>query len=251
MPSLDGINVPCWVSRDSNTPKNQSTCSSETDQPVPSARPVRTVQSFCTASNIRVCIRIAETDTFKAFEIKNIKVCGPIAEDYLAGRNQNRLPDMNLTTISSAVPAYQPQVQSAFQQRAQDFKALQTALDSGDLSAAQQAFTALQQDRPNAAQNTQSSTNSAPTQPNQLGKDLQSLQSALQSGDIDSAQSAFATLKQDLKSVGGLHHAHGHHGHHHSPARGPNGTSSPETGSSPASTANSGTSIGTLLNTQG
>ncbi len=55
----------------------------------------------------------------------------------------------------------------------------------------------------------------------QLGTDLAAIGSALQAGDIISAQSAFATLTQDVQSVqqaqGGqqTYASHGHHHHHH------------------------------------
>lgn len=42
----------------------------------------------------------------------------------------------------------------------------------------------------------------------QLKNDFQSLQSALKSGDVTSAQNAYATLQKDMQSV------HGHHHHH-------------------------------------
>ena len=70
-------------------------------------------------------------------------------------------------------------------------------------SRAQTALTAFQQDIQN---NPQSPLATALSDPNsQVSKDLQTLQTALQSNDVSGAQTAFAALKQDLKS---LHHHH-------------------------------------------
>jgi hypothetical protein len=94
----------------------------------------------------------------------------------------------------------------------QDLTALQSSLQSGDLSGAQTAFNSLQQLLQSGPGGTTPSSN---TSPNSIGgnsviqNDLQGVQSALQSGDINAAKSAFTKLKTDLHSVGG------HHGHHH------------------------------------
>ena len=113
---------------------------------------------------------------------------------------------MSVSSINANSYPYAPAAQSVnFQQRAQDFKALQTALQSGDLSSAQQAFSALQHDMPRLAQSANATSQTSPV--SQLSQDFQSLQSALQSGDLSSAQQAFASLTQDLQSA--------HKGHHH------------------------------------
>lgn len=120
------------------------------------------------------------------------------------------------------------------------------------MSAAQQAFAALQQDKPNqASQASSASSNTVSDPSSQIGKDFQSLQSALQSGDIKSAQSAFATLQQDMKGAGGVGHAHGHHRHHHAPEQSTQGNTNPVTSTSPADSADGTASVGTLLDTQG
>jgi len=95
--------------------------------------------------------------------------------------------------------------QTLRKQRNQDFKALQSALQSGDLSGAQQAFSNFQQD----AQS--SSPAGKKTQNTQAVADFQSLQSALQSGDLNAAQKAFASWQHDLQSARQTHHHHHHH----------------------------------------
>lgn len=92
-----------------------------------------------------------------------------------------------------------------------DFRDLSQALASGDLSAAQSAFTALTQDQANAP-NSPANTNSP------LAQDFKAIGDALQSGDLQGAQDAFAKLKQDFQAQQAassqVHHGH-HHGHHH------------------------------------
>jgi ribosomal protein S20 len=119
---------------------------------------------------------------------------------------------MTVSSVSSAQNTYQTDVQSAWKQRAQDFKALQSALQSGDISSAQQAFAALQKDQQSSSQATSAtSATSATGQNSQLANDFQALQSALSSGDLSSAQQAFSALKQDMQGAGRT----GHHHHHH------------------------------------
>jgi hypothetical protein len=73
-----------------------------------------------------------------------------------------------------------------------DLAAISSALQNGDVSGAQKAFTTLQQDLGNS--------NSTQTTAVTSGTDLTSLGSALQSGDLNQAQNAFATLMQDLQN---------------------------------------------------
>src|SRR5262249_17375708 len=108
----------------------------------------------------------------------------------------------------------------------------QSALQSGDLSGAQQAFATLRQDMRSArrahhhhnggdsqssssTQNTSSTTSSNGSTQSQASKDFAALKSALQSGDLSSAQQAFASFQQDVQNTGATHH---HHHHHHSNA---------------------------------
>jgi len=87
-----------------------------------------------------------------------------------------------------------------FQQRTPQLVWLNQALSAGDLSAAQSAFSAFQQDfhAVTHAQNGQSSVQGA----------LQALGQALSSGNLSAAQSAFATLQQDIQNAGQAHHHH-------------------------------------------
>jgi len=90
-----------------------------------------------------------------------------------------RIPPSGMSQISGA---------GMWQQQRQNFNKLSQALQSGDLSAAQQAFAALSSKSPNA---------SNPNSP------LAKLGRALQSGDLNAAQQAFSSLR-----TGGHHHHH-------------------------------------------
>ena len=94
---------------------------------------------------------------------------------------------------------------SAFKQRRQDFEALAQALGSGDLSGAQSAFAALQQDLKNVGQS-QSGQQAGASGQDKFQTALQALSQALSSGDLSAAQSAFASLQQ----ARGHHHRHAH-----------------------------------------
>ena len=108
-----------------------------------------------------------------------------------------------------------------------DFKALSAALNSGDTTAATQAFTTMQQDLQNAPQNP---SGTSPIDPNsQIGKDFQAIGDALKSGDVSAAKQAFATFKQDVRAI-----RHAHHHHHQDNAGDDSSTTSSVT---PASTA--------------
>lgn len=114
---------------------------------------------------------------------------------------------MNVASISSATNANAAQFRSEFRQRANDFKALNNALQNGDLSGAQSAFAAFQHDIQGLSQVRPGNASAANNGP--LSKDLESLQAALKGGDLAGAQKALATLKQDFPSA----HAHGPHAH--------------------------------------
>ena len=152
---------------------------------------------------------------------------------------------MNVSGINAATTAYQTSVQSSFKQDAQDFKALQTALQSGDVTSAQQAFASLQKDMqkssPAAAATSTPSGQSSP-----ISTDFQTLQTALQSGDLSGAQSAFATLKQDMQSTAAAKGAHHHHHHESASATG----STTQAPNSTTSSNDVGSVIASLLNTQ-
>ncbi|MGD0235717.1 MAG: hypothetical protein ABSC55_14425 [Syntrophorhabdales bacterium] len=114
---------------------------------------------------------------------------------------------MSISGISSSTNIYQDPL-SQIQLVSEDFSGLTTSLASGNLTAAQTAFTTLMQDLGNSGQQTGATS--------QVSTDLTALGTALNAnsgaGDLAAAQSAFATLRRDLQA-GGLHH---HHHHHHS-----------------------------------
>ena len=113
---------------------------------------------------------------------------------------------------------------SAFKQRRQDFEALAQALSSGNLSGAQSAFSALQQDSKNVGQ-AQSGQQTGAGGQDRFQTALQALGQALSSGDLAAAQKAFASLQQ----------AHGHH-HRHAQTDGGTGAPAATTGVSTLST---------------
>ncbi len=73
---------------------------------------------------------------------------------------------------------------------AQNFKALDSSLQSGDLAGAQKAFQALQQNAPKGGANSNSP----------MAKDMEALGKALSSGDVGAAQKAFATIQTDMQA---------------------------------------------------
>jgi hypothetical protein len=113
---------------------------------------------------------------------------------------------MSVTGVISAADPYFLQTNSSFKARKSDFSTMAQAIKTGDLSTAQTALASFL----NNVKDPQSS-NSIFSSNTQVGKDLQSLQSALQSGDTKGAQSALQTLQADLSKVAG-----GKHHHHHS-----------------------------------
>lgn len=88
---------------------------------------------------------------------------------------------------------------------------LAQALQSGDLSGAQTAFTNLEQ---RFAQNSSGATSAAGTatpasgasQTNPISQDLNALGQALKSGDVTAAQDAFDQLQQDFQQLQAKHH---------------------------------------------
>lgn len=80
--------------------------------------------------------------------------------------------------------------QSSFKARMQSMKNLESALSSGDLSAAQSAFSSLQSNAPTNGGNSQAKT------------DFEALGKALESGDISAAQEAFKTIQSNAPKGG-------------------------------------------------
>ena|ERR1700690_3438626 len=122
-----------------------------------------------------------------------------------------------VSTTSSSIPPPIDPMRQAFGQ-------LTSAIQSGDLSAAQSAYTALTQAQPNQG--------SGP-----FSQALSQIGDALQSGDIGKAQQALAALQQQMKAMKGAHH---HHGHHHAGGDGDKSQSaSPSTSSDPTTSTTS------------
>lgn len=108
----------------------------------------------------------------------------------------------------------------------QAFGQLTSALQSGDLSAAQSAYAALTQ-----------AGGSNPNSP--IAQALSQIGDALQSGDIGKAQQAMATLQQQMQAMKGAHH---HHGHHHA-----GGGDKPQSATAPAGTSSDPTTATNLV----
>jgi len=134
---------------------------------------------------------------------------------------------MSLSAVSSSSPFATSGSQTDYQKARADFKALSSALQSNDLTGAQQDFAALQQDAPVFAQALSGAQNTATASP--VG-DLKALSSALQSNDLTGAQSAVAAFKQDAStSVAGV--PHHHHRHHYGAG---SSSTTPASGAAPA-----------------
>jgi len=112
---------------------------------------------------------------------------------------------MSIAPVSSSFSAFQPSaVQGNPRQIRQDFQNLASALKSGDLAGAKDAFSALQQllqgfQPPDAGP----SPGSGNKLQNQLGADLAAIGKALQSGDLGSAQDSLKKLLDDMQASHG------------------------------------------------
>ena len=97
-------------------------------------------------------------------------------------------------------------IHSRMQQSRQEFQQLGQDLQSGNLSAAQSDFAALQKSGPqsNSGPSTQNSTS--------LSQDLQQLSQDLQSGNTAAAQQDYSKLQQDFQSQAPHTHRHQRHG---------------------------------------
>jgi hypothetical protein len=115
---------------------------------------------------------------------------------------------MNISALlpSSTLNQANP-LQSAKQPHNTEFQQLTQALQAGNLTTAQQAFSAL----------TNSGTGSG-LQSVQLTQDLNALGSALQSGNLSGARTAYSSVQQSLQSSNPIaahhHRSHGGGGSH-------------------------------------
>jgi len=131
---------------------------------------------------------------------------------------------MSVTSIGSNLYSQnlQSNLSDAFKQRKQDFTSLANALNSGNLQGAQQAFASLQQDMQTIRQGRESGhadqggdhrgggRSNVQGASSQRQQDFTALANALKSGNLQSAQQAFATLQQDMQAIRQDHrHHHG------------------------------------------
>ncbi|MGD0626086.1 MAG: hypothetical protein ABSB32_15380 [Thermodesulfobacteriota bacterium] len=140
---------------------------------------------------------------------------------------------MSISSISSVTSGYQPTLtnwQNKLSQIRQGFNNLASALQAGNLTDAQNAFTALQQLLPNSSAGNQTQNGQQGSGQNAFATDFSALGKALQSGDLSAAQTAFAKLQQDTQSVQGHHHHHHHKASASTQSTAPT-TSSPSAGS--------------------
>jgi hypothetical protein len=98
-------------------------------------------------------------------------------------------------------------IQNRIQRFQQEFQQLGQDLQSGNLTAAQSDFTALQPSGPQNSSTSQAQNN------NPLGQDFAQLSQDLGAGNLSASQQDFAKLQQDLQ--GSATQPHRHHGHHH------------------------------------
>jgi outer membrane protein assembly factor BamD (BamD/ComL family) len=96
-------------------------------------------------------------------------------------------------------------VHSRIQQARQDFQQLGQDLQSGNLSAAQSDFAAMQKFGP------QSSSSSSTQGSSSVSQDFQQLSQDLQSGNTTAAQQDYSKIQQDFQSQAPPTHHHGHH----------------------------------------
>ncbi len=90
----------------------------------------------------------------------------------------------------------QQQQQNPLQQMRKDFSQLASALQSGDLSTAQSAYSKIQQ----LMQQNGSASSTGSTPANTVQNDFAALGQALQSGDIGQAQTAFSQMQKDFQA---------------------------------------------------
>ena len=114
---------------------------------------------------------------------------------------------MSVESISSSQNFYQPNVQNNGKQFRQSFNDLAQALQSGDLSGAQSAFSELQQLR-QSFQSAHHGQGKGNDKNGPLKSDIAALDQALQSGDISKAQEAFKKLQSDMQAMRKNHHQH-------------------------------------------
>lgn len=117
---------------------------------------------------------------------------------------------MSISAISGNIQSWQ----TTTQQRRQDLAQIGSALQQGDISAAQKAFSDLQSLNGSNVASSSSDSNETDT----ASKDFAALGQALQSGNVSDAQNAFTKLQSDIQT-----HKGGHRHHHHANGSDSNG----------------------------
>ena len=119
---------------------------------------------------------------------------------------------MSISSINSgANPAYQAGPSGLFKQARQDFKAIENAVQSGDLAGAKQAVATFQQDQQNIhnARGAAGGPSQSPQPDSQFKNMVSSLLTSIQSGDLTSAQQSLSAVQANMKAFGAGHHHHG------------------------------------------
>ncbi len=159
----------------------------------------------------------------------------------------------SVPNINSAINSAQTANQNGFAQIAKSFQSIGTALQSGDVTSAQTALTAFQKALQGASGASAQTTSTQPFgKDTKANTDYQSLTSALQSGNLSTAQKAYSSLQNDLTSAASAASATGaksaHRGHHHHRSSGATDTTDSTTAttdtSSTSPTASASTSSG-------
>lgn len=111
---------------------------------------------------------------------------------------------MSVAGISSSSLSQPTALQPFYVQRRLDIQQLAQALQSGDLAGAQAAYTtlsALRRSLPAQNASGQSGTSAGPFLDKKVAQDFNAIGKALQSGDLEGAQQAFATFLQDTQGT--------------------------------------------------
>lgn len=138
---------------------------------------------------------------------------------------------MSVSSISTGSPATASQLSPRSGQNPtfKDFRQLAQAIKSGDLSAAQSAFSTLSDQLDASDQSSASTTanNSSDASTNPFKQLLQQIGSALDNNDIQGAQQALSSFDQQVKGKGGHHH-HGGGGNVQASATATSATAGPQ-----------------------
>jgi ribosomal protein S20 len=116
-----------------------------------------------------------------------------------------------MSTISSITPSYSPQSGgNVFSQRRSEIQQLSSAIQSGDLNAAQQVLSQLQSSM--SGYGASAATSATQSQGSPFQQMISQVGSALQSGNLSAAQQTLNSFQQLAASGTGGHHHHRHGG---------------------------------------